>query len=136
MASKGAWAGWVAFAGLLLMVIGGLDFLQGLVAVIRDQYYIVGDNGALVLDVSQWGWIMMIWGVVLALVGYGLVSAASWARWVAIVVVGLNFIAQLGYDGSSGYTLWSLTVIALNIIILYALIVRWSDAKEGSRALN
>ncbi len=132
MASKGAWAGWVAFAGLLMMVIGGLDFLQGLVAVIRDQYYIVGDNGALVLDVSQWGWIMMIWGVVLALVGYGLVSAASWARWVAIVVVGLNFIAQLGYDGSGGYTLWSLTVIALNIIVLYALIVRWSDAKEAS----
>jgi hypothetical protein len=132
VASKGAWAGWVAFAGLLMMVIGGLDFLQGLVAVIRDQYYLVGDNGALVLDVSQWGWIMMIWGVVLALVGYGLVSAASWARWVAIVLVGLNFIAQLGYDGSSGYTLWSLTVIALNIVILYALIVRWSDAKEGA----
>ncbi len=132
MASKGAWAGWVAFAGLLLMIIGGLDFLQGLVAVIRDQYYIVGDNGALVLDVSQWGWIMMIWGVVLALVGYGLVSAMSWARWVAIVVVGLNFVAQLGYDGSSGYTLWSLTVIALNIIVLWALIVRWGDAKEGA----
>ncbi len=132
MASKGAWAGWVAFAGLLMMVIGGLDFLQGLVAVIRDQYYLVGDNGALVLDVSQWGWIMMIWGVVLALVGYGLVSAASWARWVAIVLVGLNFIAQLGYDGSGQYTLWSLTVIALNIVILYALIVRWSDAKEGA----
>ena len=45
-------------------------------------------------------------------------SGASWARWVAILVVGLNFIAQLGYDGSSGYTLWSLTVIALNIIVL------------------
>jgi hypothetical protein len=132
VASKGAWAGWVAFAGLLLMIIGGLDFLQGLVAVIRDQYYLVGDNGALVLDVSQWGWIMMIWGVVLALVGYGLVSAMSWARWAAILVVGLNFIAQLGYDGSSGYTLWSLTVIALNIVVLYALIVRWSDAKEGA----
>ena len=132
MASKGAWAGWVAFAGLLLMIIGGLDFLQGLVAVIRDQYYIVGDNGALVLDVSQWGWVMMIWGVVLALVGYGLVSAATWARWAAIVVVGLNFIAQLGYDGSSGYTLWSLTVLALNVVVLYALIVRWSDAKEGA----
>ena len=132
MASKGAWAGWVAFAGLLLMIIGGLDFLQGLVAVIRDQYYIVGDNGALVLDVSQWGWVMMIWGVVLTLVGYGLVSAATWARWAAIVVVGLNFIAQLAYDGSSGYTLWSLTVLALNVVVLYALIVRWSDAKEGA----
>jgi hypothetical protein len=132
VASKGFWAGWVAFAGLLLMILGGLAFFQGLVAVIRDQYYVLGDNGALVLDVSQWGWIMMIWGIVLALVGYGVVSGASWARWAAILVVGLNFIAQLGYDGGSGYTLWSLCVIALNILVLWALIVRWDDAKTAA----
>jgi hypothetical protein len=132
VASKGAWAGWVAFAGLLMMIIGGLDFFQGLIAVIRDQYYVLGDNGALVIDVSQWGWIMMIWGIVLALVGYGLVSAASWARWVAIFLVSVNFIAQLGYDGGSGWTLWSLCVLALNVIVLYALIVRWDEARAGA----
>jgi hypothetical protein len=132
VASKGFWAGWIAFAGLLLMVLGGLAFFQGLVAVIRDQYYVLGDNGALVLDVSQWGWIMMIWGIVLALVGYGVVSGASWARWTAILVVGLNFLAQLGYDGGSGYTLWSLCVIALNILVLWALIVRWDEAKAAA----
>ena len=132
MASRGFWAGWVAFAGLLLMIIGGLDFFQGLVAVIRDQYYVAGNNGALVIDVSQWGWVMMIWGILLALVGYGLVSGASWARWVAIVGVSLNFLAQLGYDGGSGYTLWSLVVVALNILVLWALIVRWDDAKAAA----
>jgi uncharacterized membrane protein (DUF2068 family) len=132
VASRGFWAGWVAFAGLLLMIIGGLDFFQGLIAVIRDQYYVLGDNGALVIDVSQWGWVMMIWGILLAIVGYGLVSGASWARWVAIVGVSLNFLAQLGYDGGSGWTLWSLVVVALNILVLYALIVRWDDAKAAA----
>ena len=78
----------------------------------------------------------MIWGVVLALVGYGLVSAASWARWVAILLVSVNFIAQLSYDGGSGYTLWSLCVLALNVIVLYALIVRWDDAKAGAGSLS
>ena len=82
MASKAAWAGWVAFAGLLLMIVGGLDFLQGLIAVIRDEYFVLTAQGALVMDVSQWGWIMMIWGIALMLIGYGLVSGASWARWV------------------------------------------------------
>ena len=53
-------AGWIAFAGMLMMIIGGLDIFQGLVAVIRDQYYVQGTNGALVIDVSQWGWVMMI----------------------------------------------------------------------------
>jgi hypothetical protein len=132
VASKGAWAGWIAFAGILLMIVGGLDFFQGLVAVIRDQYYVQGENGALVIDVSQWGWIMMIWGIVLALVGYGLVAGASWARWVAIIGISLNFIAQLGYDGGSNFTLWSLCVLILNIVVLYALIVRWDDAKAAA----
>ena len=131
MASKGAWAGWVAFAGLLLMIIGGLDFLQGLVAVIRDQYYLVGDNGALVLDVSQWGWIMMIWGVVLALVGYGLVSAVSWARWVAILLVG-----QLRRSARVRRQQRLHAVVAHRDRAEHhrplALIVRWGDAKEGA----
>ena len=115
-----------------MMIIGGLDFFQGLIAVIRDQYYVLGDNGALVVDISQWGWIMMIWGIALALVGYGLVSAASWARWVAILLVSVNFLAQLGYDGGSGWTLWSLCVLALNVIVLCALIVKWDEAKAGA----
>jgi hypothetical protein len=130
--SKGFWAGWVAFAGLLLMIIGGLDVLQGLVAVIRDQYFVAGENGVLLVDVSQAGWIMMIWGAVLVLVGYGLVSGASWARWAAILGVSLNFVAQLGFDGSAGFSLWSLCVVALNILVLWALIVRWDDAKAAA----
>jgi len=133
VASKGAWAGWVAFAGLLLMIVGGLDVLQGLVAVIRDEYFVLTPQGALVLDVSDWGWIMMIWGAVLVLVGYGLVSAASWARWVAIIGVSLNFVAQLSFNGGVGQvSLWGLCVVALNIVILYALIVRWDEAKAGA----
>lgn len=130
MASKGFWAGWVAFAGMLLMIIGGLDFLQGLTAVIRDQYFVTTSQGALVIDVSQWGWVMMIWGAILAFVGYGLLAGASWARWIAIVGVSLNFIAQLGFQGGQSVTLWGLTVIALNVLVLYALIARWGDVKS------
>ena len=135
MASKGFWAGWVAFAGLLLMIIGGLDFLQGLTAVIRDQYYVQGTNGALVIDVSQWGWVMMIWGALLAFVGYGVVSGATWARMLAILGVSLNFIAQLGFDGSPSYSLWALCGLALNVLVLWALIVRWDDAKAAAQGM-
>ena len=73
---------------------------------------------------------MMIWGTLLVLAGLGLLSAQSWARWFAIVVVSLNFIAQLGFLGNSQYPLWSLTVIALNIVVLYALTARWSESTE------
>lgn len=129
MASKGFWAGWVAFAGMLMMIVGGLDMLQGLTALIRDEYFILGPNGALVVDITGWGWIMLIWGGVLAFVGYGLLSGAEWARWTAILGMSLNFVAQLGFQGNN-VSLWGLAVVSMNILVLYALIVRWRDAQS------
>jgi hypothetical protein len=131
VASRGMWAGWVAFAGMLMLILGGLDMLQGLTAIIRDQYYYSGNNGSLVIDVSQWGWIMLIWGAILAFIGWGLLSGASWARWLAIFGIGLNFLAVLSFNGGYDFTLWSLLAVALNVLVLWALIVRWDDAKAG-----
>ena len=128
MATSESWSGWISFAGLMIIIIGSLDFFEGLIAVIRDNYYAVTPNQIVVVDLTTWGWIMMIWGIVLLLAGFGLLSGATWARWFAIVVGSLNFIAQLGFVGSSQYPLWALTVLALNIVVLYALIVGWGDA--------
>ncbi len=61
------------------------------------------------------------------LAGMGLVGGATWARWFSIVVVAVSIIHQLGFVGSSDYPLWSLMVLTLSIIILYALTVRWGD---------
>jgi hypothetical protein len=130
MASRGFWTGWVGFAGVLMVVIGILNFFQGLIAIIRDDYYVLTPEQIIIFDLTVWGWIMLIWGLLLALAGAGLVAGRGWARWFAIVVVGLNFIVQLGFVGSSQYTLWALTVLALNVLVLYALIVRWGDVKE------
>jgi hypothetical protein len=127
-------AGWIGFAGILMLVVGSIDFFQGLIALFEDEYYVVTGSGFLVVDLTGWGWIMLIWGVLLVLGGYGLLSAQGWARWFAIVVVSLNIIAQLGFLGNSQYPLWSLTVIALNVIVLYALTARWSESTEDLQA--
>ena len=121
-------AGWIGFAGILLLVVGSIDFMQGLIALFEDEYYVVTGSGFLVVDLTAWGWIMLIWGVLLVLAGLGLIAAQGWARWFAIVVVSLNFIAQLGFLGNSQYPLWSLTVMALNVIVLYALTARWGES--------
>ena len=122
-------AGWISFAGLLMIVLGGLAFFQGLIAVIEDDYYVVSQSGFLVFDLTGWGWIMMIWGIILALVGLSLISGQSWARWVSIVLVGVNVFGQLGFLGNSSYPLWTLMVLTLDIIVLYALIVRWDESR-------
>jgi len=132
MARDDTWAGWIWFAGLLLMIIGAMDFFQGLIAVIRGSYYTVTPNQIVVLDLTEWGWITLIWGIIIALVGMGLLSGQSWARWTAIVVGSLNFLIQLGFVGSAAYPLWALTALALNIVVLYALIVRWSGVRSAT----
>jgi hypothetical protein len=130
MASRGFWAGWVAFAAVLMALIGVLDVLQGLIAIVRDDYYLLSPEQIIVFDLTTWGWIMLIWGIVVAFAGYALVTGAGWARWFTIVVASLNLLVQLGFVGSNQYPLWSLTVTAMNVLVLYALTVRWSDVKE------
>jgi hypothetical protein len=129
MSTKGSMAGWIGFAGVLMMIIGGLCFFQGLIALIEGEYYAVTQSGFLVVDVTAWGWIMLVWGVLIALAGSALMAARGWARWFAIVLVSLNFFAQLGFVGHSEYPLWALTVQALNLAVLYALTVRWKESQ-------
>ena len=129
VASKSFWAGWVLFAGIVMVVIGSLDFFQGLIAIIRDKYYVLTPTQIVVFDMTTWGWVMLLWGIVVALAGFALLSGSGWARWFTIVVVSLNFIVQLGFVGSSQYTLWALTVVALNGVVLYVLTARWGDVK-------
>ena len=123
-------AGWIGFAGVVMMILGGINFFQGLIAIFEDEYYVVTQSGYLVFDITAWGWIMLIWGIILVLVGFALISGQSWARWTTIVVVSLNVFAQLGFLGNSNYPLWALTALALNIVVLYALIARWDETQR------
>ena len=126
--TSSAWTGWLAFAGWMMIVVGGIDFFEGLIAVIRGHYYLLTATQIIVFDVSTWGWIMLIWGVILVLVGLALTAGRGWARWVSIIVVSANIFGQLGFLGNSQYPLWAITVLVLNVIVLYALTVRWHES--------
>jgi hypothetical protein len=121
------WTGWVGFASIMLVIIGAINFFEGLIAVIRGSYYAIHGDQLVVFDTTTWGWIMMIFGVLLFLVGLGLSSKQGWARWTAVILVSLNLLANLGWLGNTGYPLWTLTVIALEFVVIYALTARWSD---------
>jgi hypothetical protein len=123
-------AGWIGFAGILMVLLGGLSVFQGLIALLEDNYYVVTQSGYLLFDVTGWGWIMLIWGIVLALVGLALLNGASWARWVSILLVSINVFSQLGFLGNTNDTVWLLITLTLNIIVLYALIVRWHESQR------
>ena len=129
MSEKSSMAGWIGFAGLVMLILGMIDFFQGMIALFDDKYYVVTASGFLVFDLTAWGWVMLVWGVLLVLAGLALMAGQGWARWFTIVVVALNFFAQLGFLGNSQYPLWALTALALNVVVLYALTARWSESK-------
>jgi hypothetical protein len=112
----------------MMIVIGAVDFFEGLIAVIRKSYYVATPNQIIVFDTTTWGWITMILGALLALVGLGLASRSGVARWAAIVILVLSLLEQLAWLGNTGYPLWTLTIVALEVIVLYALTARWHDA--------
>ena len=125
-------AGWIVFAAAMMMVIGSIDFIEGLVAVIRKQYYVLGPNQVIIFNVTTWGWLTLLWGIVLFLAGMALWAGQSWARWFAIVACSINLLGQLSWLGASQAPLWALTGITLSIIVIYALCVRWTGYPEGA----
>jgi hypothetical protein len=121
------WAGWVAFAGTMLVLIGSFDILQGLTALFNDEYFAVRGGELLVFDFTAWGWITLIWGAVLIAAGLGLLAGRGWARVFAVVAVFVNTIAQIAF--LAAYPIWSTIIIALNVFVLYALTARWDEVK-------
>jgi len=135
MASGETWAGWIRLGGILMLVVATSDFFQGLIAIIRGSYYALTPNQIVVFDLTTWGWLTLILSIFIFLTGFGLLSGAEWARWVTIVLVTLNILGTLGFVGSATYPLWALTALALNIIILYAVTVRWGVGSETIRRM-
>ena len=128
-----AWTGWVLFAGFMLMAIGCINAIQGLVAIFKDTVYVLPSTQLVVTtDYTTWGWALLIWGIVTALAGFGLFSFKGWARWFAIVVVFINLIGQFAWFPA--FPLWSMVAIALNIFVLFALTVRWQEARSVLRS--
>jgi hypothetical protein len=115
-----------------MIIIGLLDFFQGLIAIIRKEYYAIAGSQVIVFDVKTWGWITLLWGIAIGLAGMALLAGAGWARWLTIILASVNILEMLGFEGASSAPLWALTVLALNIVVLYALIAKWDDAAMGA----
>ena len=121
------WSGWILFAGIIMLLIGAFNVLQGLAAIFSDDYYVAKEEELLLFDFTAWGWIVGIWGIALLVVGWGLVTGKPWSRWAGIVVVGGNVIAQAAF--LSSFPIWSFIVIAMCLVAVYALAVRWDEAQ-------
>ncbi|HEY7592221.1 MAG TPA: hypothetical protein VH969_03640 [Actinophytocola sp.] len=125
-----AWVGWVWFAAVMIIMNGVFNALYGLVALFDDEFYAVGPRGLLLFDLTQWGWILLIFGILSVLAGVALIRGAMWARVVAVVLAGINALAHMSF--MSAYPVWALLSVAIDVLIIWAIIAHGGEMKDES----
>ncbi|HEX5365066.1 MAG TPA: hypothetical protein VFW63_00160 [Acidimicrobiales bacterium] len=113
------WVGWIVFASVMMIIAGTLNAIHGLVAIVNDDWVVWGERTDLYIDLSQWGWIHLVVGVVVLLAGIGVLTGNVLARTVAVIVAGLAIVGNFLW--LPAYPLWSLTIIAVDVFVIYAL---------------
>ena len=112
-------AGGLAFAACVLTLIGAFQVVAGLAAIFKDDFFVVSENYAFDLDVSAWGWIHLLLGIVLLITGWGLFTRATWAGVTAIFLAMLSAFANFFFIPY--YPFWALLVIALDVWVIWSL---------------
>jgi hypothetical protein len=126
--SYSGWVGWIAFAGVIMMMLGTFHAIQGLVALFNDEYYLVASSGlVLEVDYTAWGWVHLIAGAVLIAAGLGVFGGQVWARAVGVATAMLSAIVNVAF--LAAYPVWSLMMIALAVVLILALTVHGSEVK-------
>jgi hypothetical protein len=118
-------SGWAAFAGVVMFLVGALQAFWGLGAVLNDDVVVVGGHGAIIADISLWGWIHLVLGAIIALVGVGLIRGGGVSRVLAIVLLTVSAISHIVWFTAA--PLWAFLIILLEVTIIYQLTVRWDQ---------
>jgi hypothetical protein len=117
--------GWSMFAGIMLGIIGVMDVIQGIVALVEDEFFVVTEEWVFEFDITTWGWIQLILGIVLLLSGIGIFSGNVLARTVGVIVAAVAMLANFAW--LPYYPIWSIIIIAICIAVIWALTVHGRD---------
>ena len=115
--------GWAVFAGSVLAIAGAFNIIYGLAAIFRDEVISTAGGQVIVWDLTRWGWILLIFGCLQLAAGLALFGGAGWARWFAVVLAGLNAVANIGFI--TVYPFWTALIVGLDILVIYQLTARW-----------
>ena len=119
--------GWALFAAIMLMIAGMFQIIAGIAAIIEDDFFVAGQKWVFEFDVTTWGWIHVILGGLLLLVGAGILTGNVVARTVGVLIAGLSAIANFAY--LPYYPVWAIIVIAIDIAIIWALTAHGRDVE-------
>ena len=126
----GVGAGWVVFAGIMMIVGGFFASFEGLAALLKSgRFYANVPNYPFGANITTWGWIMLIGGIIVLVAGFAVMRGALWARIVGITLASLSAMANFFFIPF--YPFWALTVITLDILVIWALAAHGKALVEG-----
>jgi hypothetical protein len=112
--------GWIVFAASMLGLAGVWNTIQGILAIADSRVY-VGEQTFIFSNLSTWGWIVLVLGILQLFAAFAVVGGAEWGRWFGIACAAVNAIGQLAF--LPAYPFWAITMFAIDILIIYALAV-------------
>jgi hypothetical protein len=127
-----AWSGWISFATVMLTMIGAFNIAEGLAALMMNTVSYIDAGRLVVVNLTAWGVLALVSGAVLVAIGLGLFARNEIARVAAVVLIALHALIQL--VALAAFPIWSLLMIALDVVVLFALTVHWSEAEATVEA--
>ncbi|WP_431962274.1 DUF7144 family membrane protein [Nocardia sp. bgisy134] len=124
---QGIAAGTSIGAAILLLTVGVLQIFEGISAIIDDELFVVGPEYVYQFDISTWGWIHLVLGILLVICSIGLMTGSTWGRVAAIAIAALAIIAN--FLSLPYYPYWSILIIALSIVVIWA-VSTWKPTDE------
>ena len=123
------WTGWIAFAGVMMVIGGALNLLHGIIAAVNDDWAVWTNRAVVYLDVSEWGWVHIILGAIVLLSGIGVFSGNILARTVGVIVASISLVANFFF--LPVYPLWSLIVITIDVLVIWALTAHGREVRKA-----
>lgn len=122
------WVGWIFFASAMMLLVGILQAIAGLVALFKDDFYVVTKDGLIALNFTAWGWVHLIIGVLIFLAGCATMYGRTWGRVVGVFLAILSAVANLAFV--SAYPIWAITALIIDGLIIYALTMHGAEVKD------
>ena len=119
-------AGGIGFAGILLILVGFFNVIQGIAAIASKDYVV---NQLLFSNMDTWGWFFLIWGFIQICAGLAVLGGAAWAAIVGVITAFFNAIAQLSWVNAN--PVWAVCAIVIDVLIIYGLLVYGGRGSEA-----
>jgi|ERR1035437_1456629 hypothetical protein len=128
------WVGWIVFAGTMMMLLGVFHMFEGLTALFRHAEIAFPTSGLTIqVSYTSWGWLQLIAGVLVFLAGLGLFTGRMWARVLGVILVAIS--ALVNFAWATAFPVWSITLLAIDFLVIYALIAYGAEMKAGRESV-